>query len=127
MLQIIRTARTGSWISVRVRPLRRAVFHNGLLGRSRRVEESQLYAISVPPLHSHRARTLRELKADWIELHGVTGHNLSGADIRLPLHAFTAISGVPGSGKTTVLTASAECRSRPTQCHRRSGGRRAQS
>lgn len=42
---------------------------------------------------------------DWIELQGVTGHNLSDVDIKVPLHAFTAISGVSGSGKTTVLTA----------------------
>ena len=51
--------------------------------------------------------TPREL-TEWISLRGVTGHNLSGVDIDLPLHAFTAVSGVSGAGKTSVLTALAD-------------------
>ncbi|PWH05516.1 ABC transporter [Brachybacterium endophyticum] len=44
----------------------------------------------------------------WITVHGVTGHNLDGADVRLPLGALSAITGVSGSGKTSVLTVLAD-------------------
>lgn len=43
--------------------------------------------------------------ANWITLRQITGHNLRGTDVRLPLAAFGALTGVSGSGKTSVLTA----------------------
>jgi excinuclease ABC subunit A len=39
----------------------------------------------------------------FIELKGASHHNLKKVDIKIPLQAFTAVSGVSGSGKTTLI------------------------
>ena len=40
----------------------------------------------------------------WLTIHGPREHNLKGEDVRIPLGLFVALSGVSGSGKSTVLT-----------------------
>jgi excinuclease ABC subunit A len=40
---------------------------------------------------------------DFIELEGAHEHNLQHVDIKIPLHALTAIAGVSGSGKSTLI------------------------
>ncbi|MBL7802380.1 MAG: excinuclease ABC subunit UvrA [Saprospiraceae bacterium] len=39
----------------------------------------------------------------WLELHGATGHNLRNVTLRLPLGTFTCITGVSGSGKSSLV------------------------
>jgi excinuclease ABC subunit A len=39
----------------------------------------------------------------WLELRGVQHHNLSGVDVRFPLERFVAITGVSGSGKSSLV------------------------
>lgn len=84
------------------------VLYNGPADGIAEVAESVTarYLGPVPPLPPSppAPRALTE----WIGLLGVTGHNLTGIDVCLPLHAFTAITGVSGSGKTSVLTALAD-------------------
>ncbi|MGW8376649.1 excinuclease ABC subunit UvrA [Streptomyces sp. ODS28] len=40
----------------------------------------------------------------WLELSGVTCHNLEGLDAAFPLGLFTAVTGVSGSGKSTLVS-----------------------
>ncbi|HUJ78276.1 MAG TPA: excinuclease ABC subunit UvrA, partial [Thermoplasmata archaeon] len=39
----------------------------------------------------------------WLEIHGPREHNLKGDTVRIPLGLFVALSGVSGSGKSTIL------------------------
>lgn len=39
----------------------------------------------------------------WVELKGATTHNLRGDDVKIPLGALTAVCGVSGSGKTSLV------------------------
>jgi len=66
------------------------------------VEESQtrrhLFGESRPP-----ARTPREPKG-WLVLESVTRNNLHELDVRFPLGVFTSVSGVSGSGKSSLVS-----------------------
>ena len=39
----------------------------------------------------------------WLELNGATAHNVFDVDIRVPINALTVVTGVSGSGKSTVI------------------------
>jgi len=40
----------------------------------------------------------------WLRLRDITRHNLVGLDVDLPLGVFTAVTGVSGSGKSSLIT-----------------------
>jgi len=40
---------------------------------------------------------------NWLELEGCTGHNLKNAQLRIPLGTFICITGVSGSGKSSLV------------------------
>lgn len=40
---------------------------------------------------------------DWIRLTGATGHNLQGVDVEIPLGVLTCVTGVSGSGKSSLV------------------------
>ncbi len=42
--------------------------------------------------------------AAWMELRGVTRNNLRGIDVRLPIGVLTAVTGVSGSGKSSLVS-----------------------
>jgi excinuclease ABC subunit A len=48
-------------------------------------------------------RTPREAK-DWIRLAGVTRNNLHGLDVAIPTGVFTTVTGVSGSGKSSLVS-----------------------
>ncbi|MGB5696857.1 MAG: excinuclease ABC subunit UvrA [Polyangiales bacterium] len=41
--------------------------------------------------------------ASWLELDGVSHHNLRNVDVRFPLERFVAVTGVSGSGKSSLV------------------------
>lgn len=55
----------------------------------------------APPVAE--ARALRT-PTGWLELRGVTRNNLRGLDVRFPLGALTAVTGVSGSGKSSLVS-----------------------
>ncbi|MEM1045737.1 MAG: excinuclease ABC subunit UvrA [Pseudomonadota bacterium] len=42
-------------------------------------------------------------KNRWLKIVGATGHNLKNVDAKIPLGTFTAVTGVSGGGKSTLL------------------------
>ncbi|WP_245766670.1 excinuclease ABC subunit UvrA [Streptomyces colonosanans] len=52
-------------------------------------------------------RTPRPVRddADWVELHGLRAHNVAAELLRLPAGRLTCLTGVSGSGKSSVLGA----------------------
>jgi excinuclease ABC subunit A len=49
------------------------------------------------------ARTPRTANG-WLQLRGITRNNLHGIDARIPLGVFTAVTGVSGSGKSSLVS-----------------------
>jgi len=45
----------------------------------------------------------RRKVSNFIKIKGASQHNLKSVDVKIPLNAFTTISGVSGSGKTTLV------------------------
>lgn len=45
----------------------------------------------------------REGNDKYIEIKGATGHNLKGVDLKLPLGKFVCVTGVSGSGKSSLI------------------------
>ena len=66
------------------------------------VAESQtrryLFAAEKPTLHAPRPVT------GWLKLRDVTRHNLRGLAVDFPLGVFTAVTGVSGSGKSSLVS-----------------------
>jgi excinuclease ABC subunit A len=78
------------------------VLYSGPASGLAQVEESQtrryLFAEERPP-----QRKLRK-PSGWLKLSGVTRNNLNKLDVAFPLGAFTTITGVSGSGKSSLVS-----------------------
>ncbi|MEO8879761.1 MAG: excinuclease ABC subunit UvrA [Gemmatimonadaceae bacterium] len=78
------------------------VLYSGAPEGLEHVEASQtrrhLFGNYVLPEH-----TPRESKA-WLVLRGITRNNLDKLDVRLPLGVFTTVTGVSGSGKSSLVS-----------------------
>lgn len=53
--------------------------------------------------HAGKRRTPRQASG-WLALRGIHRNNLRGLDARFPLGAFTAVTGVSGSGKSSLVS-----------------------
>jgi excinuclease ABC subunit A len=58
------------------------------------------YLFGAAPPPAPRGRSARA----WLQLRGLTVHNLRGLDVRLPLGVLTAVTGVSGSGKSSLVS-----------------------
>jgi excinuclease ABC subunit A len=57
-----------------------------------------LFAATPPPRNAPRPAR------GWLELRGITRNNLVDLDVRIPLGVFTAVTGVSGSGKSSLVS-----------------------
>ena len=78
------------------------VLYSGTPAGLEAVEESQtrrfLFGDQSPP-----PRDSREPR-DWLRLAGITRNNLDGLDVAFPVGAFTSVTGVSGSGKSSLVS-----------------------
>jgi excinuclease ABC subunit A len=58
------------------------------------------YLFDLQPPDARTPRTAR----DWLRLEGITRNNLQGLDIDIPIGCFTAVTGVSGSGKSSLVS-----------------------
>ena len=50
-----------------------------------------------------RTQPIREGSGEWLTLRGAEGHNLKGVDVRIPLGKLVCVTGVSGSGKSSLI------------------------
>ena len=60
-------------------------------------------ATAAPAGTATTARRAPRTPTGWLELRGITRNNLHGLDARFPLGVFTAVTGVSGSGKSSLV------------------------
>ncbi|MCC4587365.1 excinuclease ABC subunit UvrA [Xanthomonas sp. NCPPB 1067] len=58
------------------------------------------YLFGAPPQARSRARQ----GSGWLQLRGITRNNVRGLDVDLPLGVFTTVTGVSGSGKSSLIS-----------------------
>ncbi|MCX7598228.1 MAG: excinuclease ABC subunit UvrA, partial [Armatimonadetes bacterium] len=61
-----------------------------------------LAGLPAPPPGGRRRRVNRQPHAGYIQVHGAREHNLKKIHVRLPRRKLTVLSGVSGSGKTSL-------------------------
>ncbi len=78
------------------------VLYSGRPAGLQSVEESQTrrYLFGEQRILARTPRTSR----GWLELQGVTRHNLRGLDVRFPVGVLTTVTGVSGSGKSSLVS-----------------------
>lgn len=78
------------------------VLYSGPPEGLRRVAESETRRHLFGPAAHRRAKT--RAASGTLQLRGIHCHNLRGLDVDIPLGVFTAVCGVSGSGKTSLVS-----------------------
>lgn len=78
------------------------ILYSGVPAGLKHVEESITRHYIYDHVDTHRPQP-REI-ADWLCLEGVTRNNLAGLDVAFPLRALTSVTGVSGSGKSSLVS-----------------------
>lgn len=77
------------------------VLYSGEVSGLAQVESSVTRQFLTPkPAPTRKLRTA----SDWVELHGVKLHNLKNVDAKFPLGVFSSVTGVSGSGKSSLVS-----------------------
>ena len=77
------------------------VLYSGAPAGLRHVAESRTarYLFDEMPVPPSR----RRVPSGWLALEGIRRHNLNGVNVRIPLGALTAVTGISGSGKSSLF------------------------
>ena len=71
------------------------------------LDEPALQSLTTAYLNGTRSiaipKTRREGNGTWLRLKGAIGHNLKGQDVALPIGTFICVTGVSGSGKSSLI------------------------
>lgn len=78
------------------------ILYSGALDGLKQIEQSQTrrHLFGKAPLPARKPRQ----PSDWLKLGGVTRNNLHGLDVAFPLGVFTSITGISGSGKSSLVS-----------------------
>jgi excinuclease ABC subunit A len=79
------------------------ILYSGPLHGLKNVERSQTRLYLFGNSENEISRQVREPKS-WLKLRGVTRNNVSNLDVALPLGVFTSVTGISGSGKSSLVS-----------------------
>ncbi|MGA0833702.1 MAG: excinuclease ABC subunit UvrA [Candidatus Kapaibacteriota bacterium] len=79
-----------------------------LPGRARELEQAYPDSMTLQYLSGRREVRVPDVRrtgsGSALELYGARGHNLRNVDLRIPLGTFTVVTGMSGSGKSSLIT-----------------------
>lgn len=78
------------------------ILYSGPPAGLKQVQASHTARFLFAPVSAPRKQT--RIPQDWLELRGITRNNLKQLDARIPLGVFTAVTGVSGSGKSSLIS-----------------------
>jgi excinuclease ABC subunit A len=78
------------------------ILYSGPLDGLKKIEQSQTrrHLFGQAPLPARKPRQ----PTDWLKLGDVTRNNLHGLDVAFPLGVFTSVTGISGSGKSSLVS-----------------------
>jgi excinuclease ABC subunit A len=80
------------------------VLYSGPVAGLEEVPASITRRYLYPDAGERLVRRVPRTPASWLELSGITRHNLRDVSAAIPLGAFTVVTGVSGSGKSTLVS-----------------------